>query len=95
MTLRPSPTNHACGMVVQTPRFGELSLKDENKKMLCKKSRLKKQREESRKEWKYTDGTSMCIQVPNYKDYEEYIKWHKTCLGILAWSYKKKWLNIT
>lgn len=43
MTFRLSPTSHACGMVVVwTPRFGEWCLKDENKKMLCKKSRLKK-----------------------------------------------------
>lgn len=41
MTLRLSPTNRACGMVVWTPTSGELSLKDENKQMLCKKSRLK------------------------------------------------------
>lgn len=40
MTLRLSPTNRACGMVVWTPISGELSLKDENKQM-CKKSRLK------------------------------------------------------
>lgn len=33
MTLRLSPTNHECGMVVWTPISGELSLKDEKKQM--------------------------------------------------------------
>jgi len=40
MTFRVRPTNHACGMVVQAPRYRERSQKAENKKKLCKKSRL-------------------------------------------------------
>lgn len=42
MTLRQCSTNHACGMVVWTPIFGELSLKDEEKKMLGEKKQTKK-----------------------------------------------------
>lgn len=85
MTLRLSPTNHACGMVVWALIFGELSLKGENKKMLCKKSRLKNSfKKAERNENIQTSGTSVCMQVPNYKDYEEYVKWHKTWFGIPA-----------